>query len=123
MNKFRFNKELYSKTALIKAAYNFTDSAFIHLDADKKYYYVSIEIKKGKEGISEESFLNEMIAQSIRHEIYLQTKNIRELLLARSMASSLVLKNDIEVEDIEDRFTEDEILKDWFEVNDTDKVE
>ena len=34
MNKLKFNKELYSKTALIKAAYNFTDKAYVHLDSD-----------------------------------------------------------------------------------------
>lgn len=36
----RFNKELYSKTALIKAAYNYLENAYIHLDMDEKYYYV-----------------------------------------------------------------------------------
>ena len=30
--KYQFKKELYSKTALLKAAYNFTDKAFLHLD-------------------------------------------------------------------------------------------
>ena len=33
----KFSKELYSRTALIKAAYNFTDMAYIHLDADDHY--------------------------------------------------------------------------------------
>ena len=42
----KFCKELYSKVALIKAAYNFTDIAYVHLDADDKYYYVDIESKK-----------------------------------------------------------------------------
>ena len=39
MRQLKYNKELYSKIALIKAAYNFTDRAYVHLDADKKYYY------------------------------------------------------------------------------------
>ena len=38
----RFNQELYSKTALIKAAYNYLEYAYIHLDMDEKYYYVFI---------------------------------------------------------------------------------
>ena len=35
MKELKYNRELYSKTALIKAAYNFTDRAYLHLDADE----------------------------------------------------------------------------------------
>lgn len=35
-----FSRDLYSKIALLKAAYNFTDKAYVHLDADEKSYYV-----------------------------------------------------------------------------------
>lgn len=42
----KFRRELYSKIALIKAAYNYTDIAYIHLDADESYYYVTIEPKE-----------------------------------------------------------------------------
>ena len=120
MNKLKFKKELYSKTALIKAAYNFTDKAYVHLDSDDKYYYVTLDMKEsGKEEISEHEFENEMLAQSVRHEIYNQTKNIRELLLARAMATSVVMGQDA-LEEIpeNDTFCEDEILKDWFADND-----
>lgn len=79
----KFNREMYSKIALIKAAYNFTDKAYIHLDADDNYYYVTIEPKEDEE-VSEKDFINEMLTQSVRHEVYQQTKNIRELLLARA---------------------------------------
>lgn len=46
MEKFQFHRDLYSKSALIKAAYNFTDRAYIHLDADETYYYVQIAAKR-----------------------------------------------------------------------------
>jgi len=118
MNQLKFNKELYSKTSLIKAAYNFSDRAYIHLDADDKFYYVSIEVKPGETNISENEFVNEMLAQSVRHEIYQQTKNIRELLVARAMATSLIVDEGIADIDTEDQeFSESEILKDWFNGN------
>ena len=112
----KFNKSLYSKIAMIKAAYNYTDRAYVHLDADEAYYYVSLEPKEGYPEVSEQDFANEMLAQSARHEIYLQTKNIRELLLARSMASSLIADPEaMEPQaDAGASFSEDEILKDWF---------
>ncbi len=64
--------------------------------------------------------MNEMLAQSVRHEIYLQTKDIRELLLARALATSVVI-NDEAIDEVVDgisekheEFDENEILKDWF---------
>lgn len=114
----KFRKELYPKIALIKAAYNFTDSAYVHLDADECYYYVTIEPKRSGNEVSEQDFVNEMLTQSVRHEVYQQTKNIRELLLARAMATSVIVDETI-VDDSEnnDVFDENEILKDWFAAN------
>lgn len=118
----RFNKELYSKTALIKAAYNYLENAYIHLDMDEKYYYVFLKEKKEGIEIKEDDFMNEMLTQSVRHEVYLQTKNIRELLYARSLATSVIVDDENEIEDKQNRvhrdFDEDEILKDWFDNND-----
>lgn len=118
MDQLKFHRELYSKVALIKAAYNFTDTAYIHLDADHEYFYVSIEPKDPAVIISANDFMNEMLSQAVRHEIYMQTKTIRELTLARAMATSIVTKDDHETSDISNKiFSEDEILKDWFEEN------
>lgn len=114
----KFHKELYSKIALIKAAYNFTDIAYVHLDADENYYYVSIEPKENSQTVSEQEFINEMLTQSIRHEVYQETKNIRELLLARAMATSVIVdENMVDDEQQEDGFTENDILEDWFAAN------
>ena len=114
--KFRFKKELYSKTALLKAAYNYTDKAYVHLDADGEYYYVNIEMKDMRNPVSEKEFTNEMLTQSVRHEIYMQTKNIRELMLARAFATSVVTEPGVlqESSDRPDQYSENEILKDWF---------
>ena len=62
-----------------------------------------------------------MLAQSIRHEVYLQTKNIRELLVARAVSTSM-LDADMEEEDTLQTtpYSEDGILKDWFNKNDTE---
>ena len=118
----RFNRELYSKTALIKAAYNYLEYAYIHLDMDEKYYYVFIKEKTNEITINKDQFESEMLTQSIRHEVYLQTKNIRELLYARSMATSVIVDDRNQYgEDTyldQPKFEADEILKDWFEEND-----
>ena len=40
-----FAKEMYPKIALLKAAYFFSDRAYIHLDANDKYYLVNLSVK------------------------------------------------------------------------------
>ena len=122
MNQYRFRKELYSKVALIKAAYNFTDNAYVHLDADDCYFYVTVEAKTHDCLVSEKEFINEMLTQSVRHEVYQQTKNIRELLLARAMATSVIVDDAlIDEHDTDNSFEENDILQDWFAAN--EKVE
>ena len=115
-----YSKEIYPKVALMKAAYSFTDRAYIHLDADESHYKVEIKPKEGCEMIAEDEFTNEMLTQCVRHEIYMQTKDIRELLTARAMASTLI-QDPGEAAEYSDQGlddSEEDILKDWFEAND-----
>ena len=119
MYKMKFNKQLYPKIALIKAAYNFTDSAYVHLDSDESYYYVTIENKSDSNDFHEQEFNNEILAQSVRHEIYKETKDIRELVWARALSTSLIVDNGIDENEAEDinEYNENEILKNWFDNN------
>lgn len=116
-----FSKELYPKIALIKSAYSFTDRAYIHLDANDTHYMVDIIPKLGCSEISEAEFTNEILCQCVRHEIYQQTKNIRELLVARAMASTVIQQNGSRLEDVSDEMSNEEktILIDWFDAHDT----
>lgn len=120
MTKYKFAKELYPKIALMKAAYFFTNTCYIHLDADDSYYYVEIDPKNMESPVTEKTFVNEMLAQSVRHMVYQQTKNIRELMLARAMATTVVGETESsESLDIADQeYQESELLKNWFEGND-----
>jgi len=113
-----FSKELYSKTALLKAAYAFTDKAYIHLDATSLDYIVDIEMKPEHKIIPESEFINEMLHQAVRFDVYSKTKTIRELLMARAMASTVIDNLVQEVDDSESAsFDMDKILTDWFECN------
>lgn len=112
----KFRKELYSKVALLKAAYNYTDQAYLHLDSDDDYYYVSFDPKSDSAGVTVADFENEILAQSLRHEVYLETKNIRELMLARALATSVIAPQEIvgtDADEDDGTYSADEILKDW----------
>lgn len=115
--KLYYSKDLYSKMALLKAAYSFVDAAYIHLDSDDKNYIVEITEKKSSGTNFKAEFDNEMLTQAIRDTVYKSTKNIRELLVARSLASTVINNSDFPEESSKDDFTESEILKDWFEKN------
>lgn len=119
-----FSKELYPKSALLKAAYNFTDRAYVHLDATDHHYTVTLRAKENATDVSEDEFMNEMLCQSVRYSVYEQTKNIRELLTARAIASTVVMQSDSSMDIPDNPFAvnnEQEILTDWFErYNDTE---
>ncbi len=114
-----FSKELYPQIALIKAAYAFSDRAYFHLDSDQTHYHVHISPKGNVFPDIEKEFENEMLCQCVRHEVYLQTRGIRELLIARAMASTVIEMPEADQSRVKAGPTqESDILIDWFEKND-----
>lgn len=113
--RIRFDKGLYPKEAILKAANFFTDSYFMYLDTDDKYYLIDIEAKEGKIEIDiEKKFMNEALTQSARYIVMQQTKNIRELILGRALASTIIDDSDTGFVDDENINSED-ILHNWFD--------
>ena len=112
----RYSKEIYSKEVLLKTAFAFTDSMYVHLDTDESQYLVELYSKTDDvEDLLYKRFENELIAQETRRIVAEKTKAIRELLVARSLSSTIVntgLANP-EVTNYE----ADEILTDWFDKN------
>lgn len=119
--KYYFTKELYNKEALLKAAYCFTDVAYVHLDADEQNYIVDIKLKgENKESkITELDFQNEILAQMVRQNISKETKNVRELMIARAFSSTIIENhecvNSVSEDNSELSQDEKDILMDWFE--------
>lgn len=115
----RFSKELYSKAALLKAAFSFVDRAYVHLDSDDSDWIVELSDKKDRSATTLDDFANELITQSVREVIYERTKVVRELLVARTVASSVVGHPepplDEEAVPFGDPEVEDALLSDWFD--------
>lgn len=123
----KYSKEMYPKIALIKSAYSFLDRAYVHLDSDELYYHVDLHAKPGQPDVSEDEFDNEMLCQCAKHAVYQQTKTLRELLVARAMASTVVqeplmAEPDSKIPGVvgeEDAILAAEILRDWFDSDET----
>ena len=111
--QLKYSKELYSKRALFKACYKFTDKAYVHLDSDDCSYIVTIN-SKDPDDIADYclEFSNQMIEEVNREIVDEQTKNIRQILFARSMASTIVY--DDTIADIETDVEDKSAMKDWF---------
>ena len=109
-----YSTAIYPKEVLIQAAYRFLDRAYIHIDKDNEHFIVAIQNKDNSSPVTAGEFDNEMLNQAARYVISTRTKNIREITLARAMASTIIEEN-ISYEETEDITDIDSILKDWFD--------
>ena len=114
-----YSCKIYDKEVLLKAAYAFTDIAYVHLDYRDEYYQV--ELKGKTEDIPDlyEKFENELVCQETRRIVTNKTKDIREIIVARALASTManVSSENNQIDDHcqnNDEFNADEVLQDWF---------
>lgn len=121
--RIQYDKEFYSKEALLKAAYHFTDRAYVYLGVEDGSFFVDFTAKDGiqfdKEKLENE-FKNELLAQVIHQTVSKETTVLRELLVARALSSTMVdegISSDVAespmTEDAQDAL--DAIARDWFD--------
>lgn len=113
-------KDIYPKVAVMKAAYQFTDVAYIYIQQSEQDYIIDITAKTATDRITEEEFKNELLSQAVRYELYKQTQDVRQLIITRALASTIVGEQK-EIIQPSQEFSEDDILKDWFD-NDRPKI-
>ena len=116
----RFKEKLYPREAVMKAAYHFIDRCYIHVDTCDEEYVIDITSKDDSNADTVAfEFENELLAQTVRYQVYLQTHTIREILMARAMSSTITGSNTkLENEQLPDSIENlDSILTDWFEKN------
>lgn len=65
----------------------------------------------------EKQFANEALTQSARYKVMQETKEIRELILGRALASTIIDDSDTGFVDDKNIHAED-ILNSWFDEND-----
>ncbi len=112
----KYKKAIYPKVAVLKASYHLLDRAYVHIDMNEDSYIVFITAKPSFSDSSlRNEFDNEVLAQSVRYHVYEQTHEIRKLLVARAMASTII--NAVPENIVEQENTEslDDILTDWFD--------
>jgi len=112
---FYVEKSLYDREALLKTAYCFTDEYYVHLDSNEDYYLVDISRKDDLTPDNIEAlFHNELVNQATRNLIFKKTNTIRQLILARAFASTIIETTDVDNESVEAVDTNN-VFNDWFE--------
>ena len=121
--EIRVEKSLYSKQVLLKTAYSFSDRAYLHLSQDDQSWIIEWT-NMPDQTIKPEMFENEMLSQQLREELIEKTKDVRNLLLSRAFASSVLDTESTNTETLnnvddsvlnEDDVAAEEILKGWFD--------
>lgn len=115
------SKALFPPEVVLKAAYAFLETDYIHIDEDDAHWIIQMSAKGETETKNRTSeFENELLSQSVRFQVFKQTKSIREILLARAMTSTMVDQEDPigKIQSEQDDISNEElkqILTDWFD--------
>ena len=109
-----FSKDIYVKEALIKAAYSFTDRAYIKLGQSDDHYIFEYRFKEDCH-FDPGEVENEMLFQTARHQVFLETNELRKIIVARAMASTIVGDKMIDESEGTEEENEKELLRNWFD--------
>ena len=119
-----YSKELYSKEALLKAAYHFTDNYYIYLGVEDNSFSVDFSTKDDSSIDSDalqNQFKNEILAQVIHQSISTETSDLRKLLVARALSSTMVDEEENIPDNAPENMSEESlnelsaIAKDWYD--------
>ena len=125
--EIKVSKSIYSKEVLLKTAYSLTDKVYLHLEQDNKDWIVSWCARDGQQ-LDYRAFENELISQALREELLKKTVELRQIILARAFASTVMDNANINLKDINSSENDvsdslqsisekekEDILKGWFE--------
>ncbi len=82
------DKTIYNREVLLKTAFMQTDNFYIHLSQDNNNWIVVLKGKTAE--VMECSFENELIRQQCQYDLLIESREIRKILLARAMASTII---------------------------------
>lgn len=95
-----YDSKVYEKEAVLKAAYAFTDEYYVHIETNEQgNYAIRFEAKAADSSTADASetradigkrFENEILAQMVRLHVQQETKEVRVMLAAKALASSML---------------------------------
>lgn len=89
--ELKYEKAIYCKEVILRTAYVFIEDAYLHISQNASQWIVSWKPKKNNI-VSPEEFENELICQQLRYQLINSHKDMRNILLGRAMATTLIEK-------------------------------
>ena len=111
--EFQLDKTMYHKTALLKAAYKFLDRVYVHLSQSDCHWIISWSNKPGNI-VEPQELENELIEQELRYQLIAESSELRKILLARAMASTIIEKKPDEETPMISVDEDPGILESWY---------
>ena len=118
------DKQLYSKAAILRVAYQFIDSVYIHISQSDASWIIEWTPKKEDCIIDARTFENEAVAQQLRLTLLEDTSDLRRIVLARAYASTVVddetpgdSSSSTQQKYSSIPFSPDDVLKGWYDDN------
>lgn len=127
------SKELYPLITIKKAIVNYLENVYIKLEEKNKNVILKIQLKNENDELEKivGEFYNELLRESLRYDIANETKNLRELIIARALYTTCIDVDGENIEEInttktekyEEEFDINEIAVNWFDSNNNNKEE
>ncbi len=115
-------KDIYPLVSVKKALANFMEKIYIKMDSNKDKIIIQIVLQEDKEDLEKiiGEFYNELLRESLRYNIAMETKNLRELIVGRALYTTCIdleegqEKSESTAEN-EEEYNLDEIAVNWFD--------
>ena len=117
------SKALYPLITIKKAVANYMEYVYIKLEEDKDNIIIKLQLQENKEDLEKiiGEFYNELLRESLRYDISCETKNLRELIVARALYTTCIDINEKEEisneQDEKEDFNIDDKAVNWFDSN------
>ena len=116
------DERIYNLVVIKKALFNYIEDCYYMLDYfDENIILVKIYLKDQNTNIDEyiKKLYNELFNESLRYDIMMQTKNIRELILGRALYTTCIDtdENTVDYDNNDKNHDINEIAVNWFDKN------
>ena len=115
------SKDIYPLVSVKKALANFMEETYIKISSDKDKIIVQMVLKENKKNLEKiiGELYNEFLRESLRYNIAIETKNLRELIVGRALYTTCIdLENNQKEENNatqKEEYGLDEIAVNWFD--------
>lgn len=114
------SKDIYPLVSVKKALTNFMEETYIKLKDNNDEIIVQMVLQESKTDLEKiiGEFYNELLRESLRYNIAIETKNLRELIVGRALYTTCIDLDENQEEkneDIEETYNLDEIAVNWFD--------